>query len=139
MTKRAGKRKNRNGSQRHPPGRKAASEHEDNLPTQESQALEIRAIREGWLIDSPKSSQLRQALMQKVLKIGLSGEASDKTVISAFRALTTAELRQQQIQLASQNQELPQQVSVGVQVVNNQPAHEIIADLIQRREVREVL
>lgn len=142
MTKRAGKKKpGARGSQRHPPGKivNGPLADRDVLPESEKTALEMRALREGWLMQAKEEGEevarYRQALMRKIMQIGLSTDEKE-LAIKAFRALSMAELRQQQIEIHRTQQ--PGQLNVGVQVNTQQP-HEVVADLIARRDVREAL
>lgn len=69
MTKRAGKRKHRNGSQRHPPGvitNRPDTLTEDNLSKKESLSLELQALAGGWLMGGELDGP-RKALFKKVL------------------------------------------------------------------------
>ena len=73
MTKRAGKRKNRMGNQKHPPGKIQGPdtiEGEDNLSKSESLRLELMAASQGWLAGS-QHDEKRRKLIQKLLDRGI--------------------------------------------------------------------
>lgn len=141
MTKRAGKRKHRMGSQRHPPGKKTAPSTliEDNLPESASHSLEKQAINGDWLCNSEEADKLRQALIQKMMAIALKSP-DEKTAVSAFRAVAMAELRQQAL---NRGTGLPSQVNVGVGVNIEQPEEkpaevrplDIVQELLKRADV----
>lgn len=99
MTKRAGKRKHRNGNQRHPPGpiqSPPAEAEQELLPPKEAAKLETRALREGWLlrVGNPEATQqIREKLMQRVATIAATSN-DPKITIAAFRAIVAAETRE---------------------------------------------
>ena len=151
MTKRAGKRKNRMGSQRHPPGpiTKPPTVVEDNLPPQESLALERMAIERGWLL-GPEHDRTRELLLRKLASLAAKSDNAE-TVCKIVRTISNAEQRQQMIEIARQranrpaNTELPSPINVGVTVNNNQQGSlgeapkpfEVIQSLIAQRAVRD--
>lgn len=129
MTKRAGKKKARR--------KPADTLIEDNLPPSASMALEKRALDSGWLMNGGEATdKLRQALLAKMARIALKS-SDDRTAVSAFRAVTMAELRQQSLD----NPKLPAQVAVGVNVeVAEKPKPEkrnldIVQELLGRADV----
>lgn len=150
MTKRAGKRKHRMGTQRHPPGKivNGPKADRDVLPEAKKEKLEIRAAREGWYLDNDGATKFRQALLQRVMNIGLKS-SDERTVIQAFKALTTAELRQLQLDAAGEgtvvNVAVNNQVAVAQSGVGedagSEPdaAYSVVQQLIARREVREAI
>lgn len=151
MTKRAGKRKYRMGSQRHPPGKITTGPSTlevDHLPERESINLELRAINAGWILQDGASQTFRDGLIRKAIKLGLESK-DDRTVVAAFRAVSMVELKQQQLilmekslQIREQNRDLPGQVDGQVfssSATPERPAHEIVQELIARKDIRDAL
>lgn len=93
MTKRAGKRKFRMGSQRHPPGKivngRPDTFQEDNLKPHESLRLEIQAVCKGWLSGPEDVSRLAK-IRSKLLKMGEATEDAD-VLTKIFRTLCQAD------------------------------------------------
>jgi hypothetical protein len=110
-------------------------------------SLEMRALARGWLLDEGESTaKLRQALMLRVMQTGI--QTHDESIqIAALRAISNAELKQQQIRiLALQKSQLPGQVNIGVNVDSGGGSaaeapkpYEVIQDLLQRNEIRDAL
>lgn len=129
MTKRAGKRKYRMGAQPGKPtnGQPVQKPHsliEDGLAPRESQALEKAAILKGWLVSGEKAIQLREMLLQKLVKAAAVSD-NTKEVLEIVRVIATVEQRTEQLALARdrlnkpRHSDLPQQINVGVNVNNN--------------------
>lgn len=139
MTKRAGKRKHRMGSQRHPPGptQREPTVEQDHLPPRESQAIELRALREGWLLRMPDGNQqaLREQLMVKILKLAAT-TGDDRIAVAAFRALVQAETREKMLLLKQQelkSKALPEQMEPAS--IQPQPVYVIVQELLRNRDV----
>lgn len=79
MTKRAGKRKFRMGTQRHPAGKMKTRPDtftEDHLSPQESLKLEMQAILRNWLANPDQVSK-RNTLLNKLTQLGCNSENPD--------------------------------------------------------------
>lgn len=154
MTKRAGKRKNRMGVQPEKPrnGQPVAKPHsliEDHLPPRESIRLELRAMREGWLLGQENMDVVRGNLMKKLATMASKEDDPDR-LCRMIRTLAMSEQREIMLEIAkfkASQQELPAQVQVGV-LVNNQPAEqpvvqqrpfEVVQRLLERADVRAAL
>lgn len=150
MTRRAGKRKHRMGSQRMPPSAKPTPREptivRDDLPPAESMSLELQSLAKGWLNESADFDKVRTALINKVAKAGL--EATDPNLtIRAMRAVAQTEQRTKQLQLAAKALEirsregLPDQLPAAVAPdrPQEQTPYELIQELITRRDVRNAL
>ena len=147
MNKRAGRRVHRNGSQRHPPGatQREPTIERDDLPSEESLHLELQSLSKGWLQNDEKFAKYRDALMMKTAALALKENADPKFLVAALRAISMAELRQQQNQIQSiglqlRRQELPAQVNVQVNnEIQVKPLYSVVQELIARKEVRQAL
>ncbi len=153
MTKRAGRRKHRMGSQRQPPSAKPTPREptivRDNLPPAESLSLELQAISKGWINEDAKFDQLRTALINKVVKAGIESPDPHLT-IKALRAVAQTEQRTKQLQLAAIalqrrgiGSDLPEQIQVSAvpeapKAIQSNP-YEVIQELIKRNDVRAAL
>lgn len=125
----------------------------DDLPAEDSLAIELRALREGWLNGDPKFAGVRLGLIQKVATMAAKSE-DPRLAIMALRAIAQTEHRERSIQLQAialsmrpkPTSELPQQINIGLNVspagvapvtVEAAPKpHELIAQLISRADVR---
>lgn len=142
MTKRAGKRQYRMGTQRHPPGptEREPTIERDDLPPAESLKLELNAIN-TWTVNTPEFAQYRQALMVKAMLIALKSDASAKTVVSALRSVAHIEMEEKRLELQRQTleqraNELPT-ISVEVNQQTNIEPYMLIQQLIARNDVRD--
>lgn len=135
---------------------------EDHLSERESLKLELQALRSDWLLDSEAGSELRQGLLKKAMGLALKSDDA-KEFAAIFRAITTAELRQQQIRVAAiaararvAHADLPRQLAFvgGDLVVNGQdgsgreqqvpqpdapPTFLLVQQLLDRSDVRAAL
>lgn len=154
MTKRAGKRKNRMGVQTEKPrnGQPVAKPPtiiEDHLPQRESIRLELRAMREGWLLGQENMDVVRGNLMKKLATMASKEDDPDR-LCRMIRTLAMSEQREIMLEIAkykASQQDLPPQVQVGVVVNNQQPEQpvtqqrpfEVIQRLLERSDVKAAL
>lgn len=156
MTKRAGK-----GSKNKRRLAHAEALTADNLSPEESLALELEALRSGWLNGSPTFAKTREALLLKAATKALANGCDDQTFIKLMRAIAQTEHREislrlqaASISLRSQGKgggdDLPEQRTPGAAVVINNNVHvsgqyaaaqvpmfEVIQQLIAKREIRD--
>lgn len=151
-SKRAGRKKHRNGSGplKPSPGRSVppagSTLVEDNLPANESLKLELRALREGWLLDS--HGQTRKLLMLKIASIATTSK-DNSLVIRAFQALVAAEQRERSLELQERalalrksGGDLPDQVQVQDKPTSNIEHIEpwrVIQDLLGNQNVIDAI
>jgi hypothetical protein len=143
MTKRAGKRQNRMGSQRHPPGKQAAPDTEERLPEAEARQLEVRAIREGWLItNDPAFQTVRQNLIRKLVS---DAATSKDPLVTATIARTLAMMEQRERALdiaelrATRIAELPQQIEVQDERTERADPKQVAVELLQMAEIQQAI
>ena len=149
MTKRAGKKKNRQGvgPLKPPPGPQGpvAKQNylisgEELLPSAESIAIELQSLRSGWILSA--DTKIREALITKLLNI--CGDVLKKPLdqmtdleinrlLAIFRAVSGVEQRQQQIAIQkalamlralNPDSELPSQ-NVNVAVVQQSGGNQV--------------
>lgn len=143
MTKRAGKRPNRQGSQRHPPGKQTAPDTEERLPETEARKLELRAVREGWLIsDDPQFQQVRQSLIRKLVSDAVTNK--DPLVTNTIaRTLAMMEQRERALDLAAQRLQapidLPPQVEAPQDPVEAADPKQVAAELLKMAEIQQAI
>ena len=152
-SKRAGRKKHRNGTQRHPPGptKREPTIERDDLDPNESLALEVRAIANGWLVGDQTFDAYREALIKKAMTMALNPKTDPEMVVKILRTISNAELKQQQVKIAAflatkqKPNDLPAQVNVGVQIGASEqqepqkPAYLVIQELIKRKDVRAAI
>lgn len=149
MTKRAGKRKRRNGVQPQKPTNgqpvaKPSTLVEDHLPSSESTALELRAVREGWMLGDASMDVARSNLMKKLATLATKETDADK-LCRIVRTLAMAEQREKMIAIASlrlekaKQSDLPPPVEGKVIGPVEKPAYQVVQELIARKEVRKAL
>ena len=116
VTKRAGKRKNRNGNGPHKPRpgpngplkvQNSILSGEDNLPDSRSIALQLQSLNAGWMLQA--DTNLREVLITRLLNVAGDiikrplDEMSDlefQRLLSIFRAVSGVEQKQQRIEIA---------------------------------------
>lgn len=127
MTKRAGKRKNRQGLQPSQPrnGQVVERVHsliEDGLDPATSLHLETAAIARGWIMDGA-SETIRLALMRKLA--GMAARSDDvDTVTKIVRTLSIIEQRAESLEihrarLRQPKGDLPSQIAAQINIQNN--------------------
>lgn len=153
MTKRAGRRKHRMGkgplkppASASPPSRDPAASVTlpDNLPPSTSLAIELAAIREGWILPGATGNKIRQALLNKMTSIALKSP-DDRTAIRAIQVLVMAE--QRELMLAKQvkgrtTDDLPDQVPVAEPAaarLEGQEPWRVIQDLLGNQNVIDAI
>lgn len=137
MTKRAGKRKHRMGSQRHPPGKingPDTIDGPDNLNPAESLRLEIKALSEGWLVGA-KHAEKRQRLVERLLDKGLDENAPAEQIARIINTINRAEVQTVRTLLAAEKAAKDAQPIVIVQQNNNQV--DTLASLIDQMDDAE--
>lgn len=144
MTKRAGKYKYRMGSQRHPPGKKTAPDTEERLPEPVAKRMEMKAIREGWLIsDDPEFQKVRQQLMRKLVSDAVTTKDPAITATIA-RTIAMMEQRERALEIAATRAiraaELPQQIAPPSEA-DAMPADPkaIAAELLRMAEIQQAV
>lgn len=116
MTKRSGKRKNRQGvgPLKPPPGPQGPLKVEnslitgqDNLPESQSVAMTLQALNAGWMISA--GAKLKEAVITRLLNmageiikkpIEQMSDAEFQRLLSIFRSVSTVEQRQQRLEIA---------------------------------------
>ena len=139
MTKRAGKRPYRNGSQRHPPGKTQRDPDDSGLPAKVEAGMELMAIRKGWIIDTPAFQDQREKLIQKLVNYARATE-DIREVESIVRTLANAEQREYKLHLQRAQIELHLDEVEGTVVPKSlaKPPHLVVQELIARKDVRSV-
>lgn len=162
MTKRRGK-----GSRNQRRAKAELAEAEqltaDNLSPQESLALELQALRAGWLNGSTTFETTRQALLLKAATKALEKTCDDHLFVKLMRAIAQTEHREIQLRLQAAaitlrangkggGDDLPEQrgpsvtinnvhvsgqQSPAVDTVQAVPVFQVIQQLIAKREVRD--
>lgn len=105
MTKRAGKRKNRMGNQKHPPGKIKGPdtiEGPDNLKPTESLKLEIKALAEGWLVGE-KYAEKRRKLVERLIDKGLSEDTPVDQMTRILRVVSSTDIQAIRTLLQAEN------------------------------------
>lgn len=129
-----------------PPSRDPAASlsQPDNLPPSTSLAIELAAIREGWILPGATGNKIRQALLNKMTSIALKSP-DDRTAIRAIQVLVMAE--QRELMLAKQANsrtanDLPDQVKVAEPATANIEHIEpwrVIQDLLGNQNVIDAI
>jgi len=122
MTKRAGKRKFRMGSQRHPPGKingPDTIEGPDHLKPSVSLGLEVKALTEGWLVGSEYAHK-RQKLVERLIDKGLAEDTPADQIARIVNTVSRAEVQAVRTLLAAEKAKKDTKPVVIVQQNNGQ-------------------